>query len=517
MKLFISHVENELKIDNVFGDDAQKVFRKFGNFHNVLKGISKISNHKIVETKVGGKGFNKPTKKTDDNKYVIQDENVKQIYDNGGDMAADEEDFYESLYEKALGGPANATGLDHAITELITFHENFLQGCLINIKENFVMQKSTPLLESNFFPFFKIDELIKLHEKLKADFQLLRICYKAIGKIFEDAKDSFLVYCKVTATIKQAMDFLSDQVTYNEATRNCVKKLQKNAKANWKSKSDKTIFELKDLLTLIGGHLMKYPMMLATILKFAEKEQKTEIKREVQKAKKVMENIVDHVNMYASDHNYIAAMNNYREEVRDMPVRSLAEFGVLIHDIPEEVKMKKKYENNNKFREFQLMNFENYIVALEMTVEEKYTGATTPFGNPIIEKENVKRFHSYYKIKQFQEFRVFETREKNKNHTLELNAYKEGSPTIDKDSSLVLGFKDSETLHDVSEKLQKLKKEEEERKNIEAGTNHIGHEAKLFKFMIDDSKDHGNHLVCRDCKKYLGTSNKYSFLFFLDS
>ena len=63
VKLFISHVENELKIDNVFGDEAQKVFRKFGNFHIVLKGISKISNHKIVEAKVGRKGFIKSTKK----------------------------------------------------------------------------------------------------------------------------------------------------------------------------------------------------------------------------------------------------------------------------------------------------------------------------------------------------------------------------------------------------------------------------------------------------------------------
>ena len=55
IKLFISYVEKELNISNIFGLQREQVFRKFESFYKVLEGVSKIS--KQLEKNINVPGF----------------------------------------------------------------------------------------------------------------------------------------------------------------------------------------------------------------------------------------------------------------------------------------------------------------------------------------------------------------------------------------------------------------------------------------------------------------------------
>ena len=104
IRLFITTVENELKIKDVFGKLKEEVFRKFVDFYVVIDGLSKIS--KKLEARLG---FEKTKKKTE--AIYEYDSEINNIYDDN--ERAEETEHYEKLYEEAFGGAAETTSLTH--------------------------------------------------------------------------------------------------------------------------------------------------------------------------------------------------------------------------------------------------------------------------------------------------------------------------------------------------------------------------------------------------------------------
>ena len=92
--------------------------------------------------------------------------------------------------------------------------------------------------------------------------------------------------------------------------------------------------------------------------------------------------------------------------MKDVPVANLHSFGVLNFEV-DEVEMKLVAEE--KYRKFQLMCFDRYIVASELYTEEHFEGLTL-LGNSIVTCKRIKRFFKYFKMKEFHEIRRADTK-----------------------------------------------------------------------------------------------------------
>eukprot|EP00092_Neocalanus_flemingeri_P026485 GFUD01028707.1.p1 GENE.GFUD01028707.1~~GFUD01028707.1.p1 ORF type:complete len:1203 (-),score=297.06 GFUD01028707.1:58-3408(-) len=492
IRLFINYVENEFKIKDVFGKLKEGVFRKFIDFHIVIDGLSKIS--KQLETKLGVKGFEKTKRKTEAN--YEYDSDINNIYDDG-ERAVEEEEHYEKLYENAFGAVTETTSLDHAFEELIAINESFLIRCLKNIQENFINKDSTELLRKHFFPYFQIDKLIELHENLKQKFEIMKHSYITIGQIFENMREEFLVYCMVSSRMKTAIEFLADQMSGNPETQEKIKKLQREAKKTYKHQDDRTMFDLKDLLQMIPQHIMRYPMMLGEIQKHANTSKKRDIENEARNANDLMKNLVHHINQYATDHNYIETLKELKEEVKDVPVQNFHDFGVLSFEIAN-IDMKKV--SGKSYGQYQLLLFENYLVALELTEEETFLNEVNWFtGTPLVTKMNVKRFYEHFKMKEFHEIRM-PTHDKESSY-IHLNHF--NGPAKNANLSLVLRFPFGKMsdCEEVYNKLEVLRMNAST--DIEKGSDHTDHDSVVFREEIEDNSETMRHSKCNDCAKFL--------------
>ena len=134
------------------------------------------------------------------------------IYENGG--GDEEAEIYDQIYSQQVdsAGEISPQGLDMAVKELVDFNNSFINKVLENIKNNFESKPSTVLLKREFFSIFMIDDLLRLHRRLKEKLEVLVHSYVEIGNIFEELKDDFLIYCKITARMRTALDFLCDQM-----------------------------------------------------------------------------------------------------------------------------------------------------------------------------------------------------------------------------------------------------------------------------------------------------------------
>ena len=146
IRLFISLVESELKIKDVFGKLKETVFRKYIDFYTVIDGLAKIS--KKIESKSGIKSFEKTKRKTDP--LYEFDSDIHNIYDDN--ERAEETEHYEKLYEEFFGGAESVTSLTQALEELMKINNSYLKRCLKNIKANFIDKEST--VKSKFLPLF---------------------------------------------------------------------------------------------------------------------------------------------------------------------------------------------------------------------------------------------------------------------------------------------------------------------------------------------------------------------------
>ena len=114
--------------------------------------------------------------------------------------------------------------------ELVDFNDAFITKVLENIKDNFESKPSTPLLKRNFFPVIMIDDLLTLHRKLKEKLEVVSYSYVEIGNVFDELKDDFLIYCKIVARMREASEFLNDQIAGDATVKECIDNLQSAAR-----------------------------------------------------------------------------------------------------------------------------------------------------------------------------------------------------------------------------------------------------------------------------------------------
>lgn len=156
-KLFLE-IAKELGIKSAFGDLDNKVFEKYDYFSKVLEGISKLS--KKVEKKIKVSSFSCRGKKDD---YEVEDhEELNKIYDD----EQEENEVQNDDYVEYVDASEELCDLDEAVEELIKVNRNYKKYILKNIKVNFVDANDNSFLQTNFFPSFKIDKLLALHEDL---------------------------------------------------------------------------------------------------------------------------------------------------------------------------------------------------------------------------------------------------------------------------------------------------------------------------------------------------------------
>ena len=198
IKLFISTVERELRIEDIFGKEREQVFRKFENFYKVLDGLSKIS--KQVEERINVLGFD-GVKKTQSGTYEAEDEDeVNVVYDK----LHSEDKKIEQIYEEYIMCKA-PTDLFEAINEITENNKSFIKRVLQNLKNNFVEKNTNLLLRTNFFPELKIDDLLHLHEDIAKEFDTMKLSYVEIGSIFEEFQARFLIYCSVCSKLSSML------------------------------------------------------------------------------------------------------------------------------------------------------------------------------------------------------------------------------------------------------------------------------------------------------------------------
>ena len=390
--LFLTHVAThdslKLRRDDVFKGQNEKVFHKFENFHIALAGLAMIS--KALEKKIKVPKFEAKSKSTEKTSY--DDIGNNDIYENGG---GDEEmEIYDQQYSEQVYDAGNTApqGLDNAVKELVDFNNSFINKVLENIKNNFESKPSTPLLQREFFAVFMIDDLLRLHKKLREKLKVVVLSYVEIGDVFEELKDDFLIYCKITAKMRAATEFLSNQMTDCEITKGCIDNLEKAARRANAQLEDPGPSEIKDLIAMIPQHVMRYHMVLENIKKQASKAKgkKTEIQKEAKRAEEIMKNMTTHMDRVSRDYKYIEAMKEFKREIQNFPFQDLHRFGILKTEL-KEMLMATGIETSD-FKPFNLLVFNEYIVALETVTRDEPTGKIDFWGVSItIEGKNYSK------------------------------------------------------------------------------------------------------------------------------
>ena len=137
---------------------------------------------------------------------ISDDEEEAETLDDYITNIADEEE--EDDYEE----PPEVLNVEEAVDELRRIHTSYLHRVLISLRDNFQERNEDPLLETNFFPLLRLDDLISLHKDLDTELEILEICHDEIGRVFERFRDRFLVYCQVSEKSHQLLQFLVNQL-----------------------------------------------------------------------------------------------------------------------------------------------------------------------------------------------------------------------------------------------------------------------------------------------------------------
>ena len=128
-------------------------------------------------------------------------------------------------------------------------------------------------------------------------------------------------------------------------------------------------------------------------------------------------------------------MANLKSDMKDVPVANLHSFGVLNFEV-DEVEM--KLVSEDAYRSFQLLCFDQYIVASEVNTEEHFEGLTWT-GNSKVSYKKIKRFFKFFKMKDFHEIRSAETKSQT---TLHLKSF--DGINMDNQKSITLKFSKKE-------------------------------------------------------------------------
>ena len=396
-------------------------------------------------------------------------------------------------------GPAP---LDVAVKELLDFNNSFLSKVLENIKENFHRKTTNELLEREFFAKLRIDELLQLHRKLKERLDLLSYSYIEIGNIFDELKDDFLIYCKITAQLRKTIDFLCDQMAENEEIRTCINNLQEAARQTNRQLEDPGPHVIKDLVAMLPQHVMRYHMVIENIQKQAAKgmrSRRTDVEREARRATDIMKNMTQHMGRVSKDYRYIIAMEEFQKEIYDFPYNSMPRmFGLLKTELKDI--MLSQGSEIGPFKPFNLLVFNEEILALETITKEVNSQQTNIFKVPKKVKIEEKKFSISYKIGDIDHVYVKNVSHGHKTRVLlQVNAYKEAK--IDKEKSFTLRLNDMDEASSLEKDMKDYVKEAKASAKIVAGSDHSDH--KYEKFRANGNLDENINVRCKACDKLL--------------
>ena len=474
MELFITSIEKELDIKAVFKEKKRQVFRQFSDFHIVLSGLALIA--KKLEPKLGVPKFDSRSKET-------KPAGIAPLYSNIYE-GNDDYDIYESkkevrmIYDDmySIAEQTGANPLARAIDDMVMLNENFVSKVLKHIKTNFDVKASNFLLKEKFFPVFQIDRLIQLHLKLQYKFEKIQYSYIEIGSTFDELKDEFLVYCEILPKIGLALEFLADQMTENEEVLESVHRLQREAAKCQMVKDDpKLVCCIKQLVMMIPQHFMRYHMLIDEVARKAQNAAKPEIETEARKAHRIMLNLTQHIDRVSKDFNYIEAMSQLKQEIRNVPHENLHKFGLLQRELVD-VKMSVSNEDARSFQPFYLLIFSEHIVALEVRTRLDCTGKVDFFGVAIREKSEEKVYSRSFRMKDIDNIMVKEASSK----TFHLWAKSYTQLNVDMQKSFILRFDSQGKANEIAATLKQ----------------HVGE----CKTKLEISKEHEGHT----CSKIRG-------------
>ena len=139
------------------------------------------------------------------------EEEEENIYEYAPHIDEEDDDYYIDLTE--------VCNVEEAVDELLQRHTSYLHRVLISLRDNFQERNEDPLLAENFFPFLRLDDLIRLHTELDNELQILEVCHDEVGRVFEKFRDRFLVYCQVMEKSQSLLQFLVNQTETSKEIR----------------------------------------------------------------------------------------------------------------------------------------------------------------------------------------------------------------------------------------------------------------------------------------------------------
>ena len=99
----------------------------------------------------------------------LETEEINEIYEYA------ENNEYISMMDDDSSNPS-PTSLEQSVEVMIDMNSNFLNNCLLNIYENFLLKNTNELLKNQFFPALKLDLMLDLHKSLARDLEHVRYC-----------------------------------------------------------------------------------------------------------------------------------------------------------------------------------------------------------------------------------------------------------------------------------------------------------------------------------------------------
>ena len=121
ISLFLSHVEKELKLSDLFGrENGSQILQTFANFHIVLSGLAKVS-EKIQERDRDIRSFHSSGKATVVSYQTKKEEDEYKI--NKLDRQQQEQ---QEKWQIIVKDEKSLTNLDFAVDEMIDFNNRFI-------------------------------------------------------------------------------------------------------------------------------------------------------------------------------------------------------------------------------------------------------------------------------------------------------------------------------------------------------------------------------------------------------
>lgn len=245
----------------------------------------------------------------------------------------DEEKIYEAIVydttpRKSLKKESKDKR-DYPIDELLDTEQRYLNLNLKMIKKHFMSPLKSIMHPEEFEKiFFKIDELILLHESLYAQLSDARNNDTSIGEPFTKNKMKFTVYGNYCSNLPMAEEMLQDVIKRSDLFRNQIIKCQHEMGLETKSQ-----FPLNEILKVPMQRSLKYSLLLETIFKNSNATHTD--KDSIQTGLNAMKDLGNYINEMKRDTEMLLNIKHIENSIAffDMPRDTeLKDYGRLLMD-----------------------------------------------------------------------------------------------------------------------------------------------------------------------------------------